>query len=464
MELYYRLFRECAKNNLRFWECPQALFVLMGILTIGIMLGTFFIVDIYGSPEMVVVSVSFIAAIMLIIGDLISRAVDRINQAKIQAEEERRKTQAIIANLTDGLVLLSPKWKIIFVNPRACDFFSIKEDFSVLLKYIQEGNLLTKYPNLKKIIGKPLGLRDFTKKKVISEIISFGKQKKYFRVFTAPIDNNTGSTGYIKIIHDVTREKELDKMKSEFISLASHQLRGPLSGNKWLIELLLNKETGKLNKTQKKFLNEIAKGNERMIRLVSELLDVARIEEHRMELKLEKTDIVKLISEIIKFARTLALQKKISLEFTPEEEKIFIKIDIDKIKMVFQNLIENAIKYTKNGGSVKIKAEIASFVELKKLLFSAAIGYFKIKNLERNADYLIVSVSDSGIGISKEDKDRIFSKFYRGKRAKEIEAQGTGLGLYIGKQIVEKHKGIIWFESEEGKGAKFYVAIPKINH
>ncbi|MEW6408272.1 MAG: ATP-binding protein [Patescibacteria group bacterium] len=463
MQLYCRLFRECAKNNLRFWECPQALFVLMGILTIGIMLGTYFIVDIYASPEMVVASVSFIAAIMLIIGDLISRAVDKINQAKIQAEEERRKTQAIVANLTDGLVLLSPKWEIIFINPRACDFLDIKEGFSASLKYIKDGNLLTKYPNLKEIIGKPLSSRDFAKKKIISEIISFGKPEKYFRVFTTPIDNNTGSAGYIKIIHDVTRERELDKMKSEFISLASHQLRGPLSGNKWLIELLLNKKTGKLNERQKKFLNEITKGNERMIRLVSELLDVARIEEYRMEVKLEKTDAVKLIFEIMRIARILALQKNINLEFAPKEDKIFIRIDTDKMKMVFQNLIENAIKYTKNGGSVKIKAEVTPFVELEKSLFSAANGYFKIKSLEHNADYLIVSVSDSGIGISKEDENRIFSKFYRGKRAKEIEAQGTGLGLYVGKQIVEKHQGALWFKSEEGKGATFYVAIPKEN-
>lgn len=460
MDLYCRLFRECTKNNLRFWECPQALFVLMGILTIGIILGTYFIVDIYGSSEMVVISVSLIAAIMLIIGSLISQAVDKINQAKTQAEEERRKTEAIVANLTDGLVLLSPKWEIIFINPRACDLLNIKEGFSASSKYIQDGNLLTKYPNLKKVIGKPIELRDFAKKKIISEIISFGKPEKYFRVFTTPIDSNTGSAGYIKIIHDVTREKELDKMKSEFISLASHQLRGPLSGNKWLIELLLNKRTGELNKTQKKFLNEITKGNERMIRLVSELLDVSRIEEHRMELKLEKTDAVKLISEIIKIARILALQKNISLEFAPKKDKIFIRIDTDKMKMVFQNLIENAIKYTKNGGSIKIKAEIMPFVELEKLLHATTVnGYFKVRSLRQDIDYLVVSVSDTGIGISKEDEKKIFSKFYRGKRAKEIEAQGTGLGLYIGKQIVEKHEGALWFKSEENKGATFYVAI-----
>lgn len=459
MSVYLRLFRDCAKNNLKTWECPQVLFLITGILTIGLMVATYFIANIYASPEVLVISVTIVALVMLIVGDLVSQTVNKINLAKMQAETERKKTEGIVANLTDGLIMLSPECKVLFINPAACRFLDIRDGAGTSLQYIQDEKLLKKHPKLVKIFSWCPKLEIFKKNRVIVEAISFGSPKKYFKVYTTPVINGANNLlGYIKIFHDVTRDKELDQMKSEFISLASHQLRGPLSGVKWLTELLLAEKSGKLNEEQKKYLQEIARGNERMVRLVSELLDVARIEEHRMELNLQNAQVDKLLFDITEAVQTQASQKNINLKYFGPKAPIYAKIDIDKIKMVFQNLIENAIKYTKPGGRVEARIKEISRDGLKQILPKNSKTY----NLKPTT-YTMVSVHDNGIGISEEDKKKIFSKFYRGARAKAVEAQGTGLGLYICKQIIEKHNGFIWFSDGEGRGTTFYTAIPKIS-
>lgn len=449
MRLYSRLFPECAKNNLKFWECPQALFFLLGLLTISIMIGTYFVADLYAAPEVVVISVAIEAAVMILISHLVSQAVNKINKAKRQAEIEKIKTQAIIFNLNDGLILLNLNCQIILVNPKAKEYLEVSEK-DIMNLDVAKRELKKKYPYLSAVFSWCPASSYFMKKKIITEEISFGEPLQYFQVYTTPVINSFNKhLGYVKILHNITREKELDQMKSEFISLTSHQLRGPLSGIKWLLEIVLDGKAGELNLSQKKFLQEAAKSNEKIIKLVSELLDVARIERNRLELDLKKVDINEIINEVVKNAEPLALKKKIDLNFLFSKNQFYAKIDIDKMKMVFQNLIENAIKYTKEGGRVEVKIGVATENELKRFSFQLL-------------NYLIVSVADNGIGIVPEDKNKIFSRFYRGKRAKEMEAQGTGLGLYIGKQIVEKHKGKIWFESKEGRGTIFYVAIPKM--
>jgi signal transduction histidine kinase len=419
------------------------------------MIGTYFVANLYATPEIIVVSVSAISLIMILVSHLISQAVNKINKAKRQAEIEKIKTQAIIFNLNDGLVLLDLNCRIILVNPKAKEYLKVSEKDIINFDVEKEG-LKKRYPYLSAIFSWCPAPSYFLKKKIIAEEIYFGREPvQYFQVYTMPVINSFNKhLGYIKILHNITREKELDKMKSEFISLTSHQLRGPLSGIKWLLEIILTEKEGKLNFSQKKFLQEAANRNEKMIKLVSELLDVARIERNRLELNLKKVDIKRMLNEVIKNAKPLALKKNIDLNFLFNKNQFYAKIDVDKIKMAFQNLVENAIKYTKEGGRIEIGIKEIFPNEFKKNLFTKHYKLYAKR-------YFLVSVSDTGIGIALEDKNKIFSRFYRGKRAKEMEAQGTGLGLYIGKQIIEKHKGKIWFESKEGKGATFYVVIPK---
>jgi signal transduction histidine kinase len=229
-----------------------------------------------------------------------------------------------------------------------------------------------------------------------------------------------------------------EQLKTDFVTLSSHQLRTPLSAIKWFTEILLQQKAGKLNKKQVDYLDEIHRSNERAIALVNDLLQVSRVEAGKLHLDLAKADLSSLLEEVIG-ANQLSLE---SNQLTYHFEIIRgplpqVKIDKTKIKRVFQNLFSNAIKYSPRGGHIEIK-------------------------LKRTENDVIFSVADLGLGIPIEQQERLFQKFFRGSNAAKIEPDGTGLGLFIAKSLIEAHKGKIWFESTEGKGTTFYFSIPII--
>src|SRR3989344_1177056 len=227
-----------------------------------------------------------------------------------------------------------------------------------------------------------------------------------------------------------------EQLKTDFVTLSSHQLRTPLSAVKWFTEILLQQKVGKLNKKQVDYLNEIHRSNERAIALVSDLLQVSRVEAGRLHLDLAKVDLISLLEEVIG-ANKLSLESN-QLTFHLEIVKgpfPLVKIDKTKIKRVFQNLFTNAIKYSSRGGHIDIA----------------------LKKAEKD---IIFSVTDYGLGIPIEQQDRLFEKFFRGSNAVKIQPDGTGLGLFIAKSLVEARKGKIWFESTEGKGTTFYFSLP----
>lgn len=233
----------------------------------------------------------------------------------------------------------------------------------------------------------------------------------------------------------VKKLKQIDKAKSEFVSLASHQLRTPLSTVNWYAEMLLAGDAGKLNDEQKKYIEKAYKGNQRMIKLVNSLLNVSRLELGTFVIETEPTDIVKLARSVIDEQKSKSDAKKIKI--TPHLSKGMpsIQADPNLLRMVFQNLLSNSIKFTPENG--KIEFEISS-------------GSKDIK----------IRVSDTGLGIPKNQHDKIFTKFFRADNVKEQDTDSTGLGLYIVKSIVEHSGGKIWFESEENKGTTFFVTLP----
>ncbi len=238
-------------------------------------------------------------------------------------------------------------------------------------------------------------------------------------------------------IASVYERKEIDKIKSEFISIASHQLKTPLTGIKWLSELLLGEKIDKPSQKQKGYLWDIYVSNQRMIKLVDDLLNVSRMEiGNKLNIVKKKTDIIKIIDQVLLDNQQLVKKEKINIiKCKGAPRKLIINIDADNIRQVFSNLINNAIKYSKNRGLVEIG--------------------WKSKNGE-----IIFWVKDKGIGIPNGQQDRVFEKFFRSDNAAKQETDGTGLGLYIAKTIIEAHGGKIWFESEEGKGSKFYFSLP----
>jgi signal transduction histidine kinase len=239
---------------------------------------------------------------------------------------------------------------------------------------------------------------------------------------------------------------QLDKAKSEFISIASHQLRTPLTAIKGFVSLLLEGTYGEVAQTQRQALEKVYISNERLVQLVEDLLNVSRMEAGRMEFDFQEASIEDLIQEAVDTLELSAHQKDLYLHWQkPADTLPKLKIDITKIKEVISNMIDNAIKYTQRGG-ITVKVEKGSF-------------YHHSDKEQKNVVRVIVS--DTGIGMEKADIDMIFNKFQRGREVSHYHTDGTGLGMYIGKKVVEAHQGSIWAESEgKSKGSKFILELP----
>ena len=242
---------------------------------------------------------------------------------------------------------------------------------------------------------------------------------------------------FIGIERDITHEKMVDKTKTEFVSLASHQLRTPLSSINWYAEMLLAGDGGKLNDEQSSFVKEIYTGNQRMVELVNSLLNVSRLELGTFAVDPEPTDVVKMVEDVFNELKPGILQKKLKTNFDHAKDIPIIQADPKLFRIVFQNLLSNAVKYTPEAGSITLK-------------------------LTRNTKNLLIEVSDTGYGIPKQDQARIFQKLFRAENVREKDTEGTGLGLYIIKSIIDHAGGKISFKSEENKGTTFFLEVPLI--
>jgi signal transduction histidine kinase len=247
--------------------------------------------------------------------------------------------------------------------------------------------------------------------------------------------------GYL-LIRGVLREiklreavERISQAKSEFISIASHQLRTPLSAIKGYLSMILEGSYGELPEKVKKPMENVYQSNERLIKLVNDILSVSKIEAGEMEMNWEKEDLREIIKEVISELSIKAKEKNLYLKFEEPKEFPKILLDREKIRQVILNLVDNAIRYTQEGG-VAVKLQIV------------------------NGRAQIV-VSDTGEGLTKEEKEKLFERFSRGTAGTKFWTEGAGLGLYIARRFVEMHKGRIWAESEgRGKGSNFYVELP----
>jgi signal transduction histidine kinase len=359
-----------------------------------------------------------------------------VNQAAIALEnsnlyqlitEDQRRTEAMLHSINDGVIAVNNEAKIILVNSAAERILNLPPFPQTDNRHVKE---VIRNPDLANIFMKSLNAN----MNLDEEIDLAPPDKKILEVETSLIETDPGERiGIIAVIRDVTALRELEQAKSDFVSTVSHELRTPLTSIKAYTATLRRRDVEFDDETRQEFLAVVEEETDRLTRLISDLLDVSRIESGRMELKRRAFDLSKLVRIIISKLQSQA--NKHSIKLISPESIGPIYADPDKIEQVFVNLVENAVKYSPAGGEITVTLE----------------------PLQR---WVECSVSDNGVGVPKEHLPHIFDKFHRVDNRATREIYGTGLGLYVSKSIVEAHGGTIWAESELGKGSTFRFNLP----
>jgi len=369
-----------------------------------------------------------------------------------QVEEKTREIiqskahiETIIENLTDGLLEYDNDFTLLRMNRAAEMLLGIDRE-EVVGKEVLPKDIDTKnrkslidvsYPALASATNKVK--RNLTKFNAeINEMTISYPLERELQIITVPITDQTTKEqqGFIKLVRDVTREKNIARSKSEFISIAAHQLRTPLSAVKWTLHMILNGDEGPINSSQYELLSNGYETNEKMIQLVNDLLNVARIEEGRFGYDFKQNDIMKTIEGVVELMKISARERGVAISITmPKENPPLFVFDANKVALALQNLVDNSIKYTLAGGKVSIEINI-------------------------HDGFLEIHVRDTGIGIPKEQMNMLFTKFFRANNALHIQTGGSGLGLYLAKNVAVRHGGSLHVESQEGTGSVFSFSLP----
>ncbi len=354
-------------------------------------------------------------------------------------EKERDSIKTVISSMGEGLIVIDKDYKVIFLNPIA------EKVLETSLAEAKGRNIKTIAPVYKgdqrlKDEELPAFKMFQTGEAVKIELednfyyqLASGK-KIPITLVDAPLKDN-GITGAVIVFRDITEEKKLEEAKSNFLSVASHQLRTPLTAIRWYAEMLSAGDAGKLKKQQKEFVGEIYGSVLKMIEMINTFLVLSRIESGRTKNEPIEINLAKFTEEIIHDFKPLIEGKNLKVQLAVDDNLPIVVSDKIMLRQVIANLLSNGINYANNKGEI-------------------------LMGIKAKGKEIIYSVKDNGIGIPENQKDKIFERFFRAGNAQLKVPSGTGLGLSLVKQVVELWKGKIWFESQEGKGTIFYFTIP----
>lgn len=390
-----------------------------------------------------------------------SQAVTRLQEV---ITIEQRKLNAMVASISEGVVMTDRDYRVVVVNPAARRILGLQDTQEVNIF-----DLIDRLGGRFDIRGKLQESVELDKILTADDVI-IGERS--YQIFVSPVKGTIGLNahevlGGVVIFHDITHDKELEKLREDFTSMMVHELRSPLAAIKMMTQYLSKKKTAANAKTQGQYNKLIQKNAVNMLNLVNDLLDVAKLESGRFEIHIEPMNMATTITDKVSFYSPMANDRGIALtaQLSPNIPEA-IPGDTVRIGQVLGNLISNALKYTHRGGSVTIH----SFVHKKGTAWSREAAAEKIHwfltsaeaKLKDMSNALVVSITDTGDGIAAEKIPQLFNKFVQLRsRATDEEGQkGTGLGLVIAKGIIEEHNGTIGLASEEGRGSTFYFTLP----
>ncbi|MDC3423972.1 cell wall metabolism sensor histidine kinase WalK [Aquibacillus sp. 3ASR75-11] len=364
------------------------------------------------------------------LGNSLNTLARSLQEVTIQEKMQESQLKTVISNMDSGLILIDERGYVHLVNRKFLRIFGGEsKDYVGYIYY----DVLSQ-DQIHHAIQEAFMYEEKVKD---SFTLRVDIEKRFLEIGGAPIFNESGQLkGVVLVFHDITELKMLEQMRKDFVANVSHELKTPITSIRGFTETLLD---GAMEDeaTRRQFLNIILDESERLQSLVHDLLELSRLEKDEMKLQLESVQIKELLQDVLPVIEHQAQKKNIQL-FLDVMENVTIQVDVNRLKQVFINLLNNAISYTSNNGEVKLK-------------------------VQESDEMVHIKVSDTGIGIPDDAKTRIFERFYRVDKARSRNTGGTGLGLAIVKHIVEAHGGTIRVESELNKGAIFIVELPKVS-
>jgi PAS domain S-box-containing protein len=350
----------------------------------------------------------------------------------------RERWEAVFRFTEDGIVIFDRQGTIVGFNPAASD----------ITQYHASEALGKSFVNIIKTVSAETGTFEASKPlyRIISEGVTIAKSEELIesrtgnRLWTeisySPIFDDTGRvTSGIAIIRNIQKDREIEEIKSDFISIVSHELRTPLTAIKGFLSMILKQDFGALGEKQNHYLSRVYQSNQRMIDLVEDLLESSYIESGKISLTINPVSMENIVGEVVSEVAGKGAAKQIMVKVNRQHRLPLVLADETRLHQILLNLVDNAIKYSNSETEVRID--------------------FKVQD-----DELITIITDHGVGISSTQIERLFTKFGRIYNPMSVQAGGTGLGLYIVKNLVESHGGRIWVTSREGKGSKFHFSLP----
>lgn len=365
-----------------------------------------------------------------------SPAVITKNQP-VTNDKEQARIEAMFDHIGTGAVMTDENGMVERINDRALELLGFKREELVGQWFPQVIVALDEQKKIIKTLERPITQSFMTGRPVNTRTYYRRKDRSLIPVSitVSPIIVRGKPVGAIEVFEDVSLELEIDRMKSEFISLASHQLRTPLTAISVYTQMLADGYEGTVSSAQKESLDIILKSVRRMNRLISALLDISKLETGKINVSQSQIELKGVLKTCLKELEQDAINKDIDIVYDLPDKTFAIHSDPLLVGEVYSNLISNAIKYTPRDGNIKLSLR------------------------EKNGQY-IFSVKDNGYGIPSEFQSKIFRKFSRAPNAETVDTSGSGLGLYMAKEIANILNGKLWFKSIENKGTSFYFALP----
>lgn len=353
---------------------------------------------------------------------------DRVQEQIDKISVENQRLESILNNMGEGVLLVNEASEITYANPASIIMLDLPE------MYIGRALIeINRIPELQALLSEAVQ----TSAVSFAEIRLANLQESEAEVTIVPVD---AKSEYVIVIHDVSHVRQLERIRADFVANVSHELRTPLTSIQGYAETLLNSDSKK-SKKRKEFIVKILNHSTRLSRLISDLLELARLESGDVELTVSPCHLSTFYEQIIDIFEPVLEDSGLVLKWNIPDDLPQVNVDHQLFMQVFVNLIDNAIKYTPDGGEIEISAAINT-------------------TGTETADELVIDIKDTGIGIPLESQSRVFERFYRVDNDRARKMGGTGLGLAITKHILLCHKGRIWLESELGQGTVFHFALP----